>query len=279
MPGVLFIGDDFTGASDCLATYARFGWSTSLMVDPSPEAVGAATFDAPGIPTDLRSLSPGDACQEIARLWPAIAKLDPQVIHYKVCSTFDSSAETGSIGQNVSEIAARFAPDVVAVIGGQPSLRRYCAFGNLFAATLDGKIHRIDRHPVMSVHPVTPMNEGNLITHLSAQGLDRLQRAFLPELSDTVALAAKLRKGPVLFDAASNEDLADIGRALEAAGGRQLLIGSSSVAEILAGCRQRKTLHRHRPPSLRSIIRICRQPVLEHQRANRGRHRVPDSGT
>ena len=242
MAGVLFIGDDFTGASDCLATYARFGWSTSLMVDPNPEVAGASTFDAPGIPTDLRSLSPDDARQEIARLWPAIAKLDPRVFHYKVCSTFDSSPETGSIGANVSEIATRFAPDVVAVIGGQPSLRRYCAFGNLFAATLDGKIHRIDRHPVMSAHPVTPMTEGNLITHLSAQGLDGLQEAFLPELPDTDALAAKLRNGPVFFDTASNEDLAHIGRALEAAGGRQLLVGPSSVAEILAGLSPKKSV-------------------------------------
>ena len=136
----------------------------------------------------------------------------------------------------------RFAPDVVAVIGGQPSLRRYCAFGNLFAASLDGKIHRVDKHPVMSVHPVTPMTEGNLITHLSAQGLEGLQEGFLPEISDTDAMVAKLREGPVLLDAVSNEDLAHVGRALKAAGGRQLLIGSSSVAEILAGAAPRQNV-------------------------------------
>lgn len=74
-----------------------------------------------------------------------------------------------------------------------------------------------------------------MITHIAAQGLDGLQEAVLPELSDTGSLVAKLRNGPVFIDAASNEDLAHIGRALEAAGGRQLLVGSSSVAEILAG--------------------------------------------
>lgn len=242
MADVLFIGDDFTGASDCLATYARFGWRTSLMVEPSSNAMESSTYDAPGIPTDLRSLGPDAAGQAIERLWPAIDDLDPEIIHYKVCSTFDSSPETGSIGANVSEIAARFVPDVVAVIGGQPSLRRYCAFGNLFAAAQDGKIHRIDRHPVMREHPVTPMTEGNLITHLTAQGLNGLQEAYLPELSDTVALAAKLRNGPVFCDAASNEDLAHIGRALKAVGGRQLLVGSSSVAEILAGASPRKSV-------------------------------------
>lgn len=235
MGEVLFIGDDFTGASDCLSTYARFGWTTNLMVDPHECIAGAANCDSPGIPTDLRSLSPGDAGKQIHRLWPTIVKLDPRIIHYKVCSTFDSSPDTGSIGANVAELAARFAPDVIGVIGGQPSLRRYCVFGNLFASSLDGDIHRIDRHPVMSVHPVTPMTEGNLITHLAVQGLNELQACFLPDLADTNGIVAKLRNGPVFFDAVSDADLAMIGRALRAVGGRQLLIGSSSVAEVLAG--------------------------------------------
>jgi uncharacterized protein YgbK (DUF1537 family) len=234
MADVLFIGDDFTGASDSLSTYARFGWNASLLIDTDLASSGANAFDAPGIPTDLRSLRPDDARREIGRLWSMIEKLDPRIIHYKVCSTFDSGPEIGSIGANLSELAGRFDPDVFAVIGGQPSLGRYCAFGNLFAAAMDGNIHRIDRHPVMSAHPVTPMREGNLITHLEAQGLHGVRSAFLPELPDSEALVAKLRKGPVLFDAVSNADLRHVARALEGAGGRQLLVGASSVAEILA---------------------------------------------
>ncbi|MGO8249179.1 hypothetical protein ACC809_36725, partial [Rhizobium johnstonii] len=37
--------------------------------------------------------------------------------------------------------------------------------GNLFAA-YQGRIFRIDRHPVMSRHPVTPMDEADLAVHL-----------------------------------------------------------------------------------------------------------------
>ncbi len=38
---------------------------------------------------------------------------------------------------------------------------RYQAFGNLFA-TADGQTYRLDRHPVMSRHPVTSMDEADL---------------------------------------------------------------------------------------------------------------------
>ncbi|TIM17069.1 MAG: four-carbon acid sugar kinase family protein, partial [Mesorhizobium sp.] len=45
---------------------------------------------------------------------------------------------------------------------------RYTAFGHLFAAYRD-KYFRIDRHPVMSRHPTTPMDESDLLIHLSRQ--------------------------------------------------------------------------------------------------------------
>jgi len=56
----------------------------------------------------------------------------------------------------------------VPVVVGAPQLKRYTAFGNLFAA-YQGSVYRIDRHPVMSRHPVTPMGEADLAVHLSKQ--------------------------------------------------------------------------------------------------------------
>ena len=45
---------------------------------------------------------------------------------------------------------------------------RYQAFGNLFA-TVDGVGYRLDRHPTMARHPVTPMGEADLRLHLARQ--------------------------------------------------------------------------------------------------------------
>ncbi|WP_226628057.1 four-carbon acid sugar kinase family protein [Alloyangia pacifica] len=226
---IVFVGDDFTGASDSLATYARAGLRARMVVG------GAANepLDVLGLPTDLRSLPPETARADIATLWPRIAAEAPKVLHLKVCSTFDSAPGVGSIGAVAQELTARFTPDVVAVIGGQPSLGRYCAFGTLFARGPDGATHRIDRHPVMSRHPVTPMQEADLRRHLAAQGLGGLALVSFPELDTPQAVARTLRAGPALIDVTRTEDLPRIAEALRRAGGRQLLIGASSVAEIL----------------------------------------------
>ncbi|WP_172327954.1 four-carbon acid sugar kinase family protein [Mangrovicoccus sp. HB161399] len=229
----VFLGDDFTGASDSLATYARAGLRARL--DLSGAAQGTAGLDVLGLATDLRSLAPSEAEAAVARLWPRIAAAAPRALHLKVCSTFDSAPQTGSIGAVARALAARFRPDVLAVIGGQPDLGRHCAFGTLFARGPDGAVHRIDRHPVMSRHPVTPMLEADLRRHLALQGLDGLGLVALPALADTAAAAARLQAGPVLVDAACDGDLVLIAAALRRAGGRQLLVGASSVARILGG--------------------------------------------
>ncbi|BBU57689.1 hypothetical protein KU6B_39540 [Mameliella alba] len=241
MAGLVFLGDDFTGASDSLATYARLGVTSRLVLRPE---AAPGDLDALGLPTDLRSLVPERALAELDRLWPAIAAASPQVLHFKVCSTFDSAPAVGSIGAVTGALIDRFRPDVVAVIGGQPSLGRYCLFGHLFARGPDGNVHRIDRHPVMAHHPVTPMEEADLRRHLAAQDLDGLTLVPFTQLDETEAVVETLKAGPVLFDMASEADGLAIARALRQAGGRQLLIGASSVAEILAGSSERST-----PPS------------------------------
>ena len=53
-------------------------------------------------------------------------------------------------------------------IVGVPQLKRYTFAGHLFAG-YQGKIYRIDRHPVMSLHPVTPMRESDVLLHLALQ--------------------------------------------------------------------------------------------------------------
>jgi 3-oxoisoapionate kinase len=49
-----------------------------------------------------------------------------------------------------------------------PAIGRYQAFGNLFAASGDG-VYRLDRHPVMQRHPVTPMDEADVRLHVCKQ--------------------------------------------------------------------------------------------------------------
>jgi uncharacterized protein YgbK (DUF1537 family) len=97
-----------------------------------------------------------------------LKSLDARVCHYKVCSTFDSSPAIGSIGRAAEIGAACFAQAVIPLVVGAPQLKRYTFAAHLFAA-YQGATYRIDRHPVMSRHPVTPMDESDLRLHLARQ--------------------------------------------------------------------------------------------------------------
>ncbi len=240
----LFVGDDFTGSSDTLAAIAETGKKVRLFLDtPSPEAITAGSYDAIGIATDLRSLAPPAICARLESLAGFMTATAPRFIHYKVCSTFDSSPGTGNIGAAATALMASQKPYLTAIIGGQPSLKRYCAFGNLFAADLTGEVSRIDRHPVMSVHPSTPMAESDLRRHLDKQGFRDTQLLAWPALEDEQQLAGQLaqlaaQQKPVLLDALNQQHIHTIGRALRALpteGAPILIIGASSVPEAIFG--------------------------------------------
>lgn len=237
----VFIGDDFTGASDTLATFSRAGWRTRLFLEP-PTRAELVEYEAVGIATALRSLRKTEMRADLEKLGAGLAGARARFYHYKICSTFDSSETIGSIGTAVEVLSRHVCPALTVIIGGQPSLGRYCHFGHLFARAADGAVYRIDRHPVMARHPITPMSEADLRLHLARQGLTDIALISGPELEDTVsALTAKfeaLAIAPgqtVLLDASRQDHIRKIGEALRSmrADGPVLLVGSSSVAEAL----------------------------------------------
>jgi uncharacterized protein YgbK (DUF1537 family) len=241
-PRLAWYGDDFTGASDTLATLAQAGLQALLFLDvPTPAQLAAAgALDAIGIAGAARAMDPAamrTALQPVARFF---ASCGAQVLHYKCCSTFDSAPHVGSIGEAVRTLAEPLAQRLVPIVGGQPSLGRYCAFGQLFAvAAAGGTVWRIDRHPTMSRHPVTPMHEADLRVHLAAQGLADIALVDLREADPSAALDA-LQPGsgplqPVLFDVTADHQLAAIGALLwqRSQQAPLLAVGASSVAQAL----------------------------------------------
>jgi 3-oxoisoapionate kinase len=169
-----YYGDDFTGSTDALEFITRAGAKAVLFTEPPTEEQlkSFPDLDAYGVAGKTRALPP-DAMEKI--LSPAFEQMkasDAKQIHYKVCSTFDSSPVIGSIGKAIDCGAAIFQNKIIPVLGGSPSLGRYCLYGNLFAQMgigSNGKIYRLDRHPSMSKHPVTPADESDLRLHLGKQ--------------------------------------------------------------------------------------------------------------
>jgi 3-oxoisoapionate kinase len=165
-----FYGDDFTGSTDALEALAENGVPTVLFLR-TPDAHDLDRFRdcrAVGIAGDSRSRSPEWMCGALPAVFGRLREIGAPVVQYKVCSTFDSAPETGSIGRAMELGQQAFGSTFVPVVPAAPLLGRYVVFGNLFAGDR-GIVHRIDRHPSMMAHPVTPMDEGDLRVHLSRQ--------------------------------------------------------------------------------------------------------------
>jgi uncharacterized protein YgbK (DUF1537 family) len=210
-----YYGDDFTGSTDALEFITRAGAKAVLFTE-TPTAAQLKAFpdlDAYGVAGKTRALPP-DEIEKI--LLPAFEQLKTngaKHIHYKVCSTFDSSPAIGSIGKAIDCGATVFNNKTIPVLGGTPALGRFCAFGNLFAKMgigSEGKIYRLDRHPSMSTHPSTPMNESDLRLHIGKQTNRPIGLIDFTQLKKEVA-EWNYNDAIVLVDALSVNHLEKIG--------------------------------------------------------------------
>ena len=230
-----FYGDDFTGSTDALEVLAFAGLRCALFLAvPSADTLRElGPFDAIGIAGDSRAMSLAEMDTRLPAVLAALARLPTPLVHYKVCSTFDSSPVIGSIGRVMDLARTAFGDDVIPIVAGTPALGRYCVFGNLFARSgTDGQVHRLDRHPIMRAHPVTPMPEADLARHLAAQTVQSIARFELPNFAtDRRAMDRELERqfaqapGAILFDAASARHLTEVGRLLEGLSRRRNLSG------------------------------------------------------
>lgn len=169
-PLISYYGDDFTGSTDVMEALASNGVETVLFLKKPDDALLSrfSTARAFGLAGTSRSETPDWMDVHLRDAFAWLKTLDAELSHYKVCSTFDSAPHVGSIGRAIEIGRSVFDEAIVPLIVGAPQIRRYTAFGQLFAA-YQGRNYRIDRHPVMSRHPVTPMDEADLLKHLARQ--------------------------------------------------------------------------------------------------------------
>ncbi|WP_284946191.1 four-carbon acid sugar kinase family protein [Acidisoma cladoniae] len=169
-PLIAWYGDDFTGSAATMEALTFAGLPSVLFFDV-PTAAQLARFPGQrgiGIAGIARSKSPDWMRDHLPPIYQALRATGAPLIHYKICSTFDSAPEIGSIGAAIDIGEAVFGNGWIPLITAAPAIHRYQTFGNLFA-TVAGTGYRLDRHPTMSRHPVTPMHEADLLRHLRAQ--------------------------------------------------------------------------------------------------------------
>lgn len=248
-----FYGDDFTGSTDVMESLALNGIPTALFLQPpsweevkkfrlknqvSGQEKQLSAFGVAGI---SRSLTPQEMDRELPPIFEKISQVPSRFFHYKTCSTFDSSPTIGSIGHAIDLAYPYFPSTMIPLLIGAPSLNRFCLFGNLFAR-VDGVTHRLDRHPTMSRHPVTPMDESDIRLHLAKQTerFCHLMDLFALEASEgkqDQKFSQLTAKGGeyVLFDTYNEAHLLNVGRLLFrfSQAKKQMLVGSSGIGYAL----------------------------------------------
>ncbi|HUA77145.1 MAG TPA: four-carbon acid sugar kinase family protein, partial [Acetobacteraceae bacterium] len=239
-PLIAWYGDDFTGAAAVMETLAFAGLPAVLFLDiPTPEQIRAfADCRAFGIAGIARAKSPAWMEHALPPIFHALARFDAAIAQYKVCSTFDSSPAIGSIGRAATLAAPILGGAWTPLLVASPAVGRYQAFGNLFARAGDS-IHRLDRHPTMRRHPVTPMTESDVRLHLAQQTSAPISLVDLVAMKagrGDAALAAALAAGAAIIalDVIDTETLREAGRLIWSHRGQRLFaIGSQGLEEAL----------------------------------------------
>lgn len=254
-PLVSWYGDDFTGAAAVMEVLSFGGVPSVLFLDvPTPRQLAAfAGYRGIGIAGVARSKDPAWMDRHLPPVFETLAGLGAPVAQYKICSTLDSAPHVGSIGKAVDLAVPRLAGAWHPFVVAAPAIGRWQCFGNLFAA-FDGAVHRLDRHPTMSRHPVTPMHEADIRRHLALQ----TGRSFgLIDLTDLrsgrgeAALEREITSGAeiVAFDIADEADLATVGGLIWRNRGRRLFaIGSQGLEYALLAYWQKAGLIAPSPP-------------------------------
>lgn len=250
-----YYGDDFTGSTDVMEALTRGGLRTVCFVTP-PSVDDLKRFEglqAFGIAGMSRTMTPERMDVELRHAFQSLRQLHVPLIHYKTCSTFDSSPEMGSIGKAIDIGSEMFDSPYVPVVVGAPILGRYVVFANVFARSgLDSDPSRLDRHPTMSRHPVTPMTESDLRLHLAKQttkssALFDVLHLALPIEQAAEAFKTLKQSNPdiIVFDTLDQSHLPKIGHLLvqdQTAETPLFIAGSSGVEYCLCAYWQEQRL-------------------------------------
>ena len=260
-PMLTFYGDDFTGSTAVMEVLSFAGVETMLFMEapgphilkkyPDLQAIGVAGIARTKDPTWMKANLPG--------IFSKLKQFGAPVSHYKTCSTFDSSPDVGSIGTATELGATVFDSDWVPLVVGAPEIRRFQAFGTLFAGA-GANIYRLDRHPVMSRHPVTPMGEADLGKHLAAQTELKVSIVDLAAMkageSDSV-ISRGLSAGAkiIAIDVVDNETLVEAGRIICSDERTVFAVGSQGVEyALVAQWRARGMLDAHHTAPVLSAV-------------------------
>ncbi|HVR53859.1 MAG TPA: 3-oxo-tetronate kinase [Pseudorhodoferax sp.] len=220
------IADDFTGATDLANNLVRAGMRV------------VQTIGIPGVPLDVqadavvvalksRTIAPAEAVAQSLAALQWLKEQGAEQIYFKYCSTFDSTPE-GNIGPVTDALMQALGTGFTVATPAFPDNKRTVFKGYLFAGDV------LLNESGMQDHPLTPMQDPNLVRVLQpqtrhrvglvdyqtiAQGPEAVRARFAALQAEGVGIA--------IVDALANADLVTLGAALK---GMPLVTAGSGVA-------------------------------------------------
>ena len=224
------IADDFTGATDLANNLVRAGMRVVQTIGVPTAPLGDAA-DAVVVALKSRTIAPAEAVAQSLSACRWLRAQRARQIYFKVCSTFDSTAQ-GNIGPVSESLMDELNAPFCVVTPAFPENGRTVFKGHLFVGDL-----LLSDSP-MRLHPLTPMLDANLVRVLQAQlSVPRGRKVGLIERSTVAAGAAAIRariealkvQGITLAiaDAVDNADLWHLAEALK---GALLMTAGSGLA-------------------------------------------------
>ena len=184
------IADDDTGACDLAGMLASQGMRTIVVLDSaSPQQVREWTrnVDAVVLAIGSRALSSHEAYRKTREACELIREFKPRTVAVKYCSTFDSTSE-GNIGPSIDASMDGFEQPFTVAVPAFPVNGRTTYMGYHFVG------YQLLSESPMRNHPLTPMTNSNLVSHLQSQTQRRVGLVAHPAVrGGVVSLANELK--------------------------------------------------------------------------------------
>jgi uncharacterized protein YgbK (DUF1537 family) len=224
------IADDFTGATDLANNLVRAGMRVVQTIGVPTEPL-QAEVDAVVVALKSRTLPPHEAVAQSLEALRWLQAQQVEQVYFKYCSTFDSwyrGDVRGNIGPVTEALMRALGCSFTIATPAFPDNQRTVFKGHLFVGDV------LLSESGMKDHPLTPMNDANLVRvmqaqcqrpvglvdyRVMAQGADAIRARFDQLRAEGVAVA--------VVDALSNDDLIRLGPALN---GMPLITAGSGVA-------------------------------------------------
>ena len=224
------IADDFTGATDLAGNLVRAGLRVVQTIGVPRGPLGEEV-DAVVVALKSRTIPADEAVAQSLAALAWLREAGAQQAYFKYCSTFDSTPR-GNIGPVAEALMAALGTDFTIACPAFPENGRTVYKGYLFAGDVP-----LDESG-MKDHPLTPMNDANLVRVMQAQSKGRVGLVdYRTVAAGPEAIRARfdvLRREGVsiaIVDAISDADLHRLGTALA---GMPLVTAGSGVAIGLA---------------------------------------------